>query len=506
MSSILVVDPDPVFGAVLEDRLHVAGHDVVWLRDGERAEESAARTGADLLILEIAGPRDLALATVTALRERPENRALPILALSERNESADRVAALRAGVDDYVSKPCDLEELLLRAERLVGSRAVPGQRLQGDLDSHPIWELVQYLQAAKTTGDLTLRSDNVSGRIRLADGRILSARWSEIDGRQALLTIFGLKRGRFQLVTDATDDAVSGEPLPANEVMMEAAWIEDELEKLRDFLPVSGTPLHAVDAELSEPGEEFQFAGLPIEAVLDKVRAEPGIRIYDLVHVGGLAPQAKRLAIAWLIREGLLVPASASAAFPTTIEIQSSELLEMSVTEYLAHARVAGFGSTALPLALLVEPGNLERLVALLESAPGFRRNEALRGFASQLRDEGGGSVAFASDLGKLIVHARTVRAADLDPLEALVTVSAGVLLWLDVGEEIETLQRIVQRLGQVKGEAVGVLVAHEPGAHPLLESLTRDASRWRTSSHSPQSLLGILRLLQHDIKNTQGS
>ncbi|HEX5716175.1 MAG TPA: response regulator, partial [Thermoanaerobaculia bacterium] len=117
MAKILLVETDSVFAAVLEDRLRVTGHQVRLLTDGSRSVEAAHEQQADLVILDTGS--EPAVEALQTLRGQPDTRTLPVLALSDRGEPAERVAALRAGADDYLARPFDLEELLIRAERLL---------------------------------------------------------------------------------------------------------------------------------------------------------------------------------------------------------------------------------------------------------------------------------------------------------------------------------------------------------------------------------------------------
>ncbi|MCP4663068.1 MAG: response regulator, partial [bacterium] len=297
---------------------------------------------------------------------------------SESAESTDRVAALRAGVDDYLTKPCDLEELMLRAERLVGSRSALAPVLQGDLSNHPLWELVQYIQQAGKSGDLVLRGSAGSGSIYLHRGKVFAARWEGFSGRQALLAVFGMKQGTFRFVSDTPDGegAPTGEPLEVHEVLMRAAWLEDEIEKRRRHLPGTGVPLKTTGKPVPAKDDSLYLTPLPVEKVRTFVHAGSGIRIFDLIKKLPWAPQAIRLAVTWLVEQGVLAPPDEEELeeFPSTAEITSTLIVDMAVTEFLTAARSAGFGTSALPFLILVEPGIWPELLELLESVPGYRR------------------------------------------------------------------------------------------------------------------------------------
>ncbi len=500
VSAILVVEKDPVFGAVLEDRLHVAGHEVELLMDRERAVQKTLAGQADLLILEILQPGNAGLDIVGDLRGRAETRALPILVLSRSVESVDRVAALRAGADDYLTKPCDLEELVLRAERLVESRGVQAPLLQGDLANHPLWELVQYVQQTAKSGSLVLRGPAGNGSIGFRAGQVVDAKWAELPRREALLALLGMKKGRFRFAA-SEENGSTREALLLSEALMQVAWLEDELENRRDLLPGTGVPLSVASGEVPALGEddELTSAGLPFVEVFDLLRKNPGWRLFDIVAELPVAPQKVRLAVAWLVEKEAVSPPDDDAldSYPSTGEITSTQLMDLSVQELLVAAREAGFGTSALPFLIAFEPGVKAELVALLQRVPGFPHNEPLRALVLELTTSKACKTIFATEAGKLVLHLQELDPEVSGELEGVVTVAAGVLLWLDDGSASEVLRRLVVERLDASAAATGVLVATSPQIRALAEKLVADRRHWQVSTHAPQSLLGVLRLLQ---------
>ena len=500
LAKILVVESDPILGAVLEDRLRAAGHDAQHLVDRERALARAMADQPDLLILEVVEPGEAGLEVVRALRQWGETRDLPILVLSSSTESADRVEALRAGVDDHLSKPCDLEELALRAERLVARRAALAPVLQGDLANYPLWELVQYLSNARKSGQLELRAPAGSGRIEVVTGRVGSAAWEELSGPEALLAILGLKRGTFRFVAEerSAEATADAEALDLNRALMQAAWLDDELDKRRGFLPPTGAPLKLTGARLPQGEHSLDLSGLPLDDVSALVREMPGTRVFDLLKRLPRAPQTVRLAAAYLVECGVLAAAGSPEVgmFPTTAEIASAELLDMAVLEFLTSARKAGFGTTSLPLLVVVEPGIWELPQRLLQAFPGYRCNDVLSGLVKHMELLQGGSATLFSELGKLSLHLLMLTGEARARAEAIATVSAGVLLWLDKAEDEAAIGGLIGRVEAVKAEAAGVVVA-SGAALAKVTRLVKRTRRWRVSSHAPQTLLGLFGLLQ---------
>lgn len=500
MGKVLIVESDAVFGAVIEDRLHVAGHQVERLSSQDLVATAAAKGPSDLLILAV-GPADQeALGSIEALKAQLETRTLPILVLSEAADPTRRLAILRAGADEVLGKPCDLEELMIRAERLIGSRTAPEPVLQGNLANHPCWGLMQYLRQAAKSGELVLRGTSLGGRIRVDDGEVVAARCGHLRGIEALLALLGLKEGRFRFAAVAESTAAGSTPVLASidEVLLQAAWLEDELEKRIAYLPVTGTPLSAVGGSLPSVEEE-RFADLPLADIHQRVIDQPGLRIHDLIKAFPLAPQKIRLAVAWLVEKGALTPPEGRArdSFPTTTEITSSMLVDIAVSEFLGAAKEAGFSTSALPFLILAEPGVWPTLLKLIESVPGYQGNSALHVFFDQLRLRKGGSLTLESELGKLSLHAQSLTGEARPRIESVVTACAGVLVWIDEGVEEDLIRGVVERLEKGRGAAAGMLVATHASVRELAEKLLVGTERWRVSTHAPQSLLGVLRLLQ---------
>ena len=111
MTRVLVIDDDPHLSRALRITLRAAGHDVDTASDGRTALQLAAAVPPDVIVLDLGLP-DLDGTEVLATL-RPAY-AGPVLVLSARADSQDKVHALDAGADDYVTKPFDMSEFLAR--------------------------------------------------------------------------------------------------------------------------------------------------------------------------------------------------------------------------------------------------------------------------------------------------------------------------------------------------------------------------------------------------------
>ncbi|GAA2630149.1 response regulator [Dactylosporangium fulvum] len=126
MSTVLVVDDEPQIVRALRINLVARQYEVVVAADGAEALRQAADARPDLVILDLGLPD---VDGVDVIRKLRAWSPVPILVLSGRADSRDKVEALDAGADDYVTKPFSIDELLARV-RAVTRRLSPADELE----------------------------------------------------------------------------------------------------------------------------------------------------------------------------------------------------------------------------------------------------------------------------------------------------------------------------------------------------------------------------------------
>lgn len=112
---VVVADDDPQILAALRILLRAHGYELVLARTGKQALDAAAHDHPDLVMLDLGMPQLNGIEVIRAIRGWSR---IPILVVSGRTDSADKVAALDAGADDYVTKPFAADELLARIRAL----------------------------------------------------------------------------------------------------------------------------------------------------------------------------------------------------------------------------------------------------------------------------------------------------------------------------------------------------------------------------------------------------
>jgi two-component system, OmpR family, KDP operon response regulator KdpE len=123
MSRVLVVDDEPQIRRALSINLRARGFDVDVAPDGEQALDLAARKHPDVVVLDLGLPGIDGVDVIRGLRGWSQ---VPVVVLSVRDAEGDKVAALDAGADDYVTKPFGMDELLARL-RAALRRTVPAE-------------------------------------------------------------------------------------------------------------------------------------------------------------------------------------------------------------------------------------------------------------------------------------------------------------------------------------------------------------------------------------------
>jgi DNA-binding response OmpR family regulator len=128
---ILVVEDDEAIATGLSLNLKLAGHKATVARDGVEALTAVGERDFDLILLDINLPRKNGLEVLSSLRDA--DNVVPVIVLSARDGEYDKVAALRLGADDYVTKPFALAELLARIDAVL-RRASAAQVNGGEPD------------------------------------------------------------------------------------------------------------------------------------------------------------------------------------------------------------------------------------------------------------------------------------------------------------------------------------------------------------------------------------
>jgi two-component system, OmpR family, KDP operon response regulator KdpE len=221
---VLVVEDDPQLLRAMRITLRAAGHQVLTAATGAHGLSEAAAAHPDLVVLDLGLPDMDGVDVLHALRGWS---AVPVIVLSGRSTGGDKVAALDAGADDYVTKPFGVDELLARI-RAVGRRAATAD------DGSPTVPLGAYAV------------DLVGKRVTAADGtevRLTPTEWKLLE---AFVRHPGKLIGQRQLLTEVWGPTATGD----------TGSLRLYLNRLRRKLEPDPTrPRHL----LTEPGLGYRF-------------------------------------------------------------------------------------------------------------------------------------------------------------------------------------------------------------------------------------------------------
>jgi two-component system OmpR family response regulator len=145
---LLVVDDEPNIVELLSASLRFAGFDVATARDGNEALRVAETFRPDMLLLDVMMPGIDGFEVVRRLRRH--GRQMPVLFLTARDATEDKITGLTLGGDDYVTKPFSLEELIARVRAVLrrlgadkpgySSSRLAYADIELDDDSHEVWK------------------------------------------------------------------------------------------------------------------------------------------------------------------------------------------------------------------------------------------------------------------------------------------------------------------------------------------------------------------------------
>ncbi len=190
-SHLLIVDDDERIRELLKKFLIRNGFLVTAARDAEHARRLLAGLDFDLIVLDVMMPGEDGLSLTRSLRE---TRSTPILLLTARGETENRIAGLEAGADDYLPKPFEPKELLLRINAIL--RRVPDTSAQDSMPKILHLGPIRYdiERGEMWRGDEPIRLTGTESQLM----RIFSARPNEPVSRARLVEELGRDRGQAQ--------------------------------------------------------------------------------------------------------------------------------------------------------------------------------------------------------------------------------------------------------------------------------------------------------------------
>ena len=201
---VLIVDDEPAILAAMAPLLRARGYEVSTAASGRRTLDALEHERPDLIVLDLGLPDMDGIEVCRLIRD---GSATPIIVLSARGKEADKVAALDAGADDYVTKPFGVEELMARirvALRRIEPPGTPeGQIVAGDLvidrDRRRVLRGDEEIRLTPKEFELLLFFAQHPGRV-LTHRAILKAIWGPhaVDQPEHLRVLIGSLRKKIE--------------------------------------------------------------------------------------------------------------------------------------------------------------------------------------------------------------------------------------------------------------------------------------------------------------------
>lgn len=206
---VLVVDDEAATLRVLEMALKKRSYEVSTAGSAEEALKALDKGDFDMLIADIVMPDMDGFEFLAEVRRRPDTATIPFIFLTGDRTVKSKVRGLELGVDEYITKPCVIDELyarmaaILRRTEAAAARAAPsgvtdgGWDFSGKISALQPQELLQSLQVNRKTGVLRIETQFGQGEIYFDEGNAVHATFAGIDGEEAVFLLFALEDGTF---------------------------------------------------------------------------------------------------------------------------------------------------------------------------------------------------------------------------------------------------------------------------------------------------------------------
>jgi len=375
---LLLVDADPRSVRVLEVSLKKSGYSVTTASDGADALAKIDFSAPDLILSDTRLPRLDGYELVRRMKDKPEHAHIPVVFLTSQKSIEDKIRGLELGVEDYLTKPIFVRELIARVNLLLARRtqermatAMPMSRrtrLSGSLEDMGVVDLLQTFEISRKTGVGKIANGRREARIYFRDGKVVDAELGRLRGEEAVYRALIWTAGTFEVEFCPIDreDII---PTSTQGLLMEGMRRVDEWGRLLEQLPPLATIFDVDHEQLVERLNEIPDDLNGILRLFDGKRT-----LLDVIDDSPFEDLSTLSTITKLFFEGLLV---ISHAAPEDDVVPSEEQPQTSarpqgwsvpttdedvVPEYTSEPRLPAEPATpswrpsAPPLALPGEP------------------------------------------------------------------------------------------------------------------------------------------------------
>jgi DNA-binding response OmpR family regulator len=237
--NVVIVDDDHFQSDVASSAFLARGDRVRVASDGLAGLALCIEDKPDVVLTDVQMPRMDGWQMVRLIRARSALAKVPILFLTSLSSEQDRLVGYRLGVDDYLTKPHNPQDLLTRVDRAVlraeqlNRSMVPAERdaLRGDLRQVSIQSVLGFLEMERRSGTLRV-GPVINARVEMREGRVVNAVLDgaeELPVRERIFRILDATEGRFEFIQGEVElDGSDQVALPTSNLILEHARRRDE--------------------------------------------------------------------------------------------------------------------------------------------------------------------------------------------------------------------------------------------------------------------------------------
>ena len=310
---ILIVDDDQSTLHLLQFSFQAAGgYSVSTAQDGREALDIAIQNPPDLILTDVLMPKMDGYELCRELKQHSITHSIPVIMLTARGDSESTVEGFQAGADDYISKPFDPKEVMVRVERAlrwIERKVGHAPKISGSLQKTPLFDLISFCEEHRISGIVHLarwleegkQSTKIQGKIHLHLGEIMAIQFKDIDDvTEALDELLEWQDGTFTI----EQEELHLPALPGQE----AEDAEPEEDSISEQIPAPSLP-RAQEPEPQQQlnAEERQSPGWSsrdqeaVHRVLDELKIQSGDLDYadvadsagNIVHAVGTLATSK---------------------------------------------------------------------------------------------------------------------------------------------------------------------------------------------------------------------
>ena len=308
---ILLVESDPKQLRLLRVALEQDGFDVVPAEDGKVALEVLEAQAVDLVLSATALPRVDGFELVEAMQDHDDWQALPTVLMIDGDVRAARMRGVRLGVEEFLTKPVFVKEMLARVhvllakqvrERLSGNSTAQAAAatLNGLIEDLPVIDLLESLEQGKQSGSVTVTSHGRTASVYFRQGAIVDATLSRLRGEEAVFRLLTWTEGQYDVTIEPSARAAVVE-METRAMLDLGVRQAAEFHRLADQLPPLDSCLTVDRASLAELLDEVPE---PIEALLALLDGQR--TILDVIDASPFDDRSTLRTLHQLFTEGVL--------------------------------------------------------------------------------------------------------------------------------------------------------------------------------------------------------